>query len=55
MDAADIELRNATYPRFVELGRAPTAGEIAEQPRTREQNQAILTRLGLTDPFWSLG
>lgn len=25
------------------------------QPHTREQNQAILTRLGLTDPFWSLG
>jgi hypothetical protein len=30
MDAADIELRNTTYRRFVELGRAPTAGEIAE-------------------------
>ena len=29
MDAADIELRNATYRRFVELGRAPTAQEIA--------------------------
>ena len=25
------------------------------QPRTREQNQAILTRLGLTGPFWDLG
>ena len=24
-------------------------------PRTREQNQAILDRLGLTDPFWNLG
>ncbi len=24
------------------------------QPRTREQNQAILNDLGLTDPFWSL-
>ncbi len=23
-------------------------------PRTLEQNQAILTDLGLTDPFWSL-
>jgi hypothetical protein len=29
MDAADIRLRNATYRRFVELGRAPTAGEIS--------------------------
>ena len=25
------------------------------RPHTREQNQAILTRLGLTDPFWDLG
>lgn len=25
------------------------------QPRTREQNQAILERLGLTGPFWDLG
>jgi hypothetical protein len=25
------------------------------QPHTREQNQAILDRLGLTDSFWSLG
>ena len=24
------------------------------QPHTREQNQAILDRLGLTDPFWQL-
>jgi len=30
MDAADIELRNATYRRFVELGQAPTAVDIAE-------------------------
>ena len=29
MDAADIELRNATYAAFAELGRAPTASEIA--------------------------
>jgi hypothetical protein len=26
---ADIELRNATYRRFVELGRAPSAAEVA--------------------------
>jgi hypothetical protein len=25
------------------------------QPHTREQNQAILDGLGLTDPFWHLG
>ena len=36
MDAADIELRNATYRRFVELGRAPTAQEIAEDTTRSE-------------------
>ena len=29
MDARDIDLRNLTYRRFVELGRAPSAGEVA--------------------------
>ena len=29
MDTADIDLRNATYRAFVELGRAPSAEEIA--------------------------
>lgn len=29
MDELDIALRNATYRRFVELGRAPTAEEVA--------------------------
>lgn len=29
MDARDVEVRNATYRRFVELGRAPTASEVA--------------------------
>jgi hypothetical protein len=29
MDPADIELRNATYSLFVELGRAPTLDETA--------------------------
>jgi hypothetical protein len=29
MDAVDLKLRNATYQLFVELGRAPTAGEVA--------------------------
>lgn len=31
MDGADIELRNATYRRFIDLGRAPTAEEVASQ------------------------
>ena len=30
MDPSDVELRNATYRRFVELGRAPTAADVAE-------------------------
>jgi hypothetical protein len=38
MDAADIELRNATYRRFVELGRAPTAAEIAEATARPERD-----------------
>lgn len=29
MEADDIDLRNATYRRFVELGHAPTASEVA--------------------------
>jgi Alkylmercury lyase len=29
MDQSDIDLRNATYRRFVELGRAPTPDEVA--------------------------
>jgi alkylmercury lyase-like protein len=29
VDDADIEVRNSTYRRFVELGRAPTAAEVA--------------------------
>jgi hypothetical protein len=31
MERSDIDLRNATYRRFVVLGRAPTAAEIAEE------------------------
>ena len=30
MDPADVDLRNATYRRFVELGRAPSAAEVAD-------------------------
>jgi hypothetical protein len=29
MDQRDLDLRNATYRHFVELGRAPTPGEMA--------------------------
>lgn len=29
MDARDVDLRNLTYRQFVELGRAPSAGEVA--------------------------
>ena len=41
LDARDIELRNATYRRFVELGRAPTAVEVGKavgvgEPTVRE-------------------
>ena len=31
MDAPDLEIRNATYRRFVELGRAPTLAEVAHE------------------------
>jgi hypothetical protein len=30
MDARDLEVRNRTYGMFVELGRAPTAREVAD-------------------------
>ncbi|MBI2775977.1 MAG: hypothetical protein HYX57_01745 [Chloroflexi bacterium] len=36
MDAAELELRNATYGLFVELGRAPSAGEMAARAGTTE-------------------
>jgi hypothetical protein len=36
MDPADLALRNATYRRFVELGRAPTAREVADAAGTTE-------------------
>jgi hypothetical protein len=38
METADIELRNATYHRFAELGRAPTAGEIADATARPERD-----------------
>ena len=33
MERADLELRNLTYRLFVELGRAPSADEVAERWR----------------------
>jgi Alkylmercury lyase len=36
MDAADLEVRRATYRRFVELGRAPSALEVAATVTTDE-------------------
>ena len=36
MDADDRQLRNATYGRFVELGRAPTAAEVASTTQRSE-------------------
>lgn len=34
MDDADLGLRNRTYARFIKLGRAPTAAEMAEETAT---------------------
>jgi hypothetical protein len=46
MDGADIDLRNATYAQFVELGRAPTAGEVASvTKRTDTDVRAAWKRL----------
>ena len=36
LDARDIEIRNATYRRFVELGRGPTASEVANATNATE-------------------
>jgi hypothetical protein len=46
------DLRNATYRRFVELGRAPVPHEVAG---TAGMSQAILERVALIGSFWSLG
>ena len=49
----------ATIPiaKLAELANAWWGDRLSPdwEPHTREQNQAILTRLGLTGPFWSLG
>lgn len=36
VDPADIDLRNATYRRFVELGRAPGPAEVADTTGSTE-------------------
>ncbi len=43
--------------RLAELANAWWSSRLAPdwRPRTREESQAILDRLGLTGPFWSLG
>ena len=49
----------ATIPitKLADLARAWWSDRLAPdwRPHTREQNQAILERLGLTGPFWLLG
>ena len=46
MDPADLAVRRATYRRFVELGRAPTAAEVAEDVDSGEAEvRASWTRL----------
>lgn len=51
--------RGATLPvsKLVELAYAWWGDRLAPdwRPHTREQNQAILERLGLTGSFWQLG
>lgn len=51
--------RGAVIPitKLAELAAAWWADRLSPtwQPRSREQNQAILERLGLTGPFWHLG
>jgi hypothetical protein len=43
--------------KLAELAEAWWGDRLAPdwRPHTRLENQAILTRLGLTDPFWNLG
>lgn len=44
-------------PKLVELAYAWWSDRLDPdwRPHTREQNQAILERIGLTGPFWRLG
>jgi Alkylmercury lyase len=46
MDEADLELRNHTYRRFVELGRAPSFHELADElGRAPEDVESRMRRL----------
>ena len=66
VDERDLRLRALTYGLFVELGRAPTAGEVADACgltetevasgwwRLHEQHALVLDRLGLSGEFWQL-
>jgi hypothetical protein len=45
VDARDLELRNATYRRFVDLGRAPTADELTRSGLTADDVRAGWQRL----------
>jgi hypothetical protein len=61
MDARDLELRNLTYRRFVELGRAPAADELglpreevlAGWRRLHDEHALILDRdeIRMANPF----
>jgi hypothetical protein len=62
MDEADIAIRNRTYARFVELGRAPTATEIGDPDevvaawrRLHDEHALVLDagadRLRMANPF----
>ena len=41
MDAGLLELRNRTYAAFVELGRAPAAGELGDEQQIRAGWRAL--------------
>jgi hypothetical protein len=45
VDARDFELRKATYRRFVDLGRAPTADELTRSGLTADDVRAGWQRL----------
>ena len=55
----DGRAKGATIPisKLAELAEAWWGDRLDPdwRPHTREHNQAILTRLGLTGPFWRLG
>ena len=49
------EYRLPDFEAYAALWRDPLVTRfIGGRPRTREENQAILDRLGLAGPFWAL-